>query len=121
MTREEAINRLIEAKKGLTDEVIDIAIKALGQEPCEDAISRQAALDAIDRWCMGEGDEGIYTIVENLPFVTPQPKTGHWIDTGEPNEIWDERYICSECKSDVVGSANYCPTCGARMESEDKE
>ena len=38
----------------------------------DDCISRQAALDAIDRWCMGEGDEGIYTIVENLPSVTPK-------------------------------------------------
>ena len=38
----------------------------------DDCISRQATLDAIDRWCMGEGDEGIYTIVENLPSVTPK-------------------------------------------------
>ena len=32
-----------------TEEAIDMAIKALEQEPCEDCISRQAACDALDR------------------------------------------------------------------------
>ena len=55
MTREEAIDVLITHKKILIDnvtseldendiEALDIAIKALDQEPCEDAISRKATV-----------------------------------------------------------------------------
>lgn len=63
MTREEAIHELEDAKDGyaeyLSIDAINMAIKALEAEPCEDAISRQAALDAIETWdkfgCDGSG------------------------------------------------------------------
>lgn len=47
MTREEIIKGLgeISVCQIWEDEVIDEAIKALEQEPCEDAISRQATLN----------------------------------------------------------------------------
>lgn len=45
MTLEEAINQLQDAKDGyreyLSDEAIDVAIKSMEQEPCEDAVSRK--------------------------------------------------------------------------------
>ena len=48
---------------------------------------------------------------------TPLPK-GHWIEV-------DNGYICSECDiiraKGTTGKYKYCPNCGARMESEDKE
>jgi len=49
MTREEAIKRLKEARNTIqpfryVDEAIDYAIKALEQEPCDDAVSRQKEL-----------------------------------------------------------------------------
>ena len=48
MTREEAINQLQDAKDGykeyLSNEALDMAIKALEQEPCDDAISRKELL-----------------------------------------------------------------------------
>lgn len=57
-----------------------MAIKALEQEPCEDAISRQAVLDMI---CNVDGMEGFENSnifakhyvnnVKALPSVTPQP------------------------------------------------
>lgn len=50
------------------------------QEPCEDAISRQAVLNIIDSdWKY----EGMEEYINELPPVTPQPKTGHWIPVSE--------------------------------------
>lgn len=56
MTREEAIIYLKSADvtvgqeiKTKTAEALEMAIKTLEQEPCEDCISRQAAIDAICR------------------------------------------------------------------------
>ena len=48
MTREEAIQvlNMVEAHGSLVIQAKDMAIKALGAEPSEDAISRQAAIKA---------------------------------------------------------------------------
>ena len=105
MTREEAIARIREHmiihKMGepraiYISEALDMAIKALEQEPCEDAISRQKAIDAIDALYLdgdssasyrasSEGDAliGRYqaiTALDDLPPIVPQPKTGHCKD-----------------------------------------
>ena len=84
MTKEEAIMVLKNeqphcGKKALFSEgkryeAYDVAIKALEQEPCDDAISRQAAIDA----CLNGWNKDYKEIVEEirtLPPVTPQPKT----------------------------------------------
>lgn len=51
MTREEAIDRLKEARAGhkefLSIETLNMAIKALQQKSCEDAISRQDILNIL--------------------------------------------------------------------------
>ena len=98
---------------------LEMAIKALEQEPCEDAISRSAAIDLIADFelSMGQVVRGIYA----LPPVNPQEqKTGYWILTIEDWNKW----TCSECgfseRTDihVTLGYNYCPKCGAKMESE---
>lgn len=55
MTREEAIGKLVYARQNADEELdsdwcasLDMAIKALEQQPCDDAISRQAAIDAVE-------------------------------------------------------------------------
>lgn len=111
--------------------IFDECIKAL-QEPCEDAISRQAVLDKKELVELEDG-QSFYCIspeqVETLQPVTPQPKKGHWIyDKSIDN------WICSKCGETpktigYVGSDafmaehfKYCNHCGAKMEeSEDKE
>lgn len=94
-------------------EALDMAIKALEQEPCEDAISRDAAIDLIADYelSMDQVVRGIHA----LPPVTPQPKTGQWIEEC----ILYSR--CSECGEHAIIAnwskvlSHYCPNCGAKM------
>lgn len=127
-------------------EALDLAIKALDQEPCEDAISRKALFDMCKKeidhisknWqnyhSPSEAKSGfayIATNIYDLPPVNPQPKIGHWILADEQNkEDVDNdnyRFICSECQcSDVHAKCTkvpYCWNCGARMieKEDDKE
>lgn len=150
MTREEAIEIITRNKDGLKKaeeaglltiepclyEAFEVAIEALEQEPCDDAISRQAVLDGIEElkkspWATdkrGNGFEYLITealdivadlCVEQEPPVTPQePKTGHWIV--HPKGIY-AHLICDKCLSCAPYDCktNYCPNCGAKMDSED--
>ena len=90
---------------------------ALEQEPCTDAISRQAVLEAIrkchcEEWIKAD----IGAPIEALPSVTPVEKVGHWIkertymECPKCHDIWHyeenqtERFKC-------------CPNCGAKMQA----
>lgn len=107
-------------------------IEALEQEPCNDAISRQAVLNYIGRiYNQGTGKqksfEFIQKFVEKLQPVKPQPKTGHWIEHSEIKTTIPKYlmfYECSECgdkhcfDKSVIHKKHFCNNCGARMESE---
>ena len=104
MTNEKAIKWLkveasyIEEDVGHGKEILeayDTAIKALEQEPCNDAISRQAVFDICKKeidhisknWqnyhSPSEAKSGfsyIATNIYDMPSVTPQPKIGYWIE-----------------------------------------
>ena len=97
-------------------------------EPCGDAISRQAAIDKMKLVELDDG-QSFYCIspedVEALPPVTPQPKMGRWIayEVRLPDRTI-LNYRCSVCGRKLIGystetlsKAPYCH-CGARMESE---
>jgi hypothetical protein len=104
---------------------------------CEDAISRQAAIRAIEalqRPIMREesnyyqfkfsGMSEALGAVENLPSVTPQQRTGRWIEVLDEsdslgNKTW--HHECSICGSDKSGWGTYkhCPDCGTKMEVEE--
>lgn len=142
MTREEAVEILKGAIKkpnttdGYLGQALDMAIKALEQEPCEDCISRQAVLDAMSHnWkhiCFvsrrkqpTKGEKAVYLdmreMVRQMPSVTPQQKTGKWIDCS------DEGYVeCPFCGhattcEDNIDELHYCFYCGARMEAESED
>lgn len=148
MTREEAIELLVNATysdewQGNDDlqTAHNMAIEALKQEPCDDAISRQAVLDAIDvkawEFCdylisKNRNDEQKPVshfadnlrecIREEIPSVKPQEqKTGHWIKH-EQNGIG--HIECSKCFAWFLESHllrnSYCPNCGCRMKGEDE-
>lgn len=103
--------------------------KGSPQEGCGDAISRQAAISAIEalqRPIMREesnyyqfkfsGMSEALGAVENLPSVTPQQRTGQWIEHFDEIGKW---YECDQCHTDWGGSVNYCPNCGCKMEVEE--
>lgn len=125
MTREEAkqiISDIDKAYRNYTaDEykALEMAIQALSQEPCDDAISRDAVLDALlDYWhdiqfVDGSGYdvyEDCKAVIDELPSVTQ--KSGKWEDL---HRCW----VCSECGQETHIEHKYCPNCGAKMESEE--
>jgi rubrerythrin len=110
----------------------------VNSQPCGDAISRQATIEAFQMFRGYESNrtnaewvDRIETVVEKLPPVKPQEKTGHWIEKytedgcGELYSYW----ACSECGrsvgfnlaniEDVLSDYPYCH-CGAKMEGENK-
>ena len=129
MTRDEAIEALEEMIEWGDSYEVDydackMSIDALKQEPCEDAISRQAAVYVASGFCH---PSNVADELAKLPSVQPIRPRGHWIRI--TNGAMREKYICSKCgrqieEDGVEGLLHikypYCH-CGAKMESEDKE
>ena len=107
-------------------------IKALEQQPYEDAVSRGAVLDLVADYdlSMGQVVKGIHA----LPPVTPQPKIGHWEWVQYDSNPNIGNWHCSECKTiiphileetDNRPIYKWCPMCGTKMvepqESEDQD
>lgn len=108
-----------------------------------DSVDRQAVNTLVDelaraisdeRCCISRG-RSTATIMQDildLPPVTSQPKTGHWIMPVQDDGMSDPIYYqvrCSECGFDLYPQTwhlelhqydadKYCPNCGAKMESE---
>jgi hypothetical protein len=98
------------------------------QQPCDDAISRKAVLDYIDKMpseLTADGRRIIRRrtleeyISDTLPPVTPQPKMGRWI------RVDKDKLKCSECETihfiaqyPQSANINYCPNCGCLMKGE---
>ena len=123
MTREDAINMLHGMKAdnlNLDDlytrdkyEALNMAIKALELEPCEDCISRQAVDRLAMRYLREPTDKHVafYEEFIELPPVPPKPKT----DVLEKIRAEIEQYEadcrlqggtdeCKKCNSNVFGS-----------------
>ena len=122
---------------------IENAIKALEQETCEVAISKQAVLETIDDcnsdglkgiFCSYDGGERFKEYIKNLPPVTPRPKMGHWIwivdeSPATPISSYELNWAgwaCDCCREqpnddsdwddwDNPPKYKYCPNCGAKM------
>ena len=97
------------------------------QEPCDDAISRQAAIDAMyalcdtgetlkeNPWRDNPHIDAITDALDNLPPVTPTRKKGHWID--------DKCFVCGKGIEDLIDSrewyrneeTKFCPFCGIKL------
>ena len=90
-------------------------------EPCEDVIIREDLEECKELMTDINGDT-VYAVrmsdIRHLPPVTQ--KSGKWIERSKNiyYPFW-ERYICSECESVGNRGFKYCPSCGAKMESED--
>lgn len=136
MTKAEAIAMLkrIQEPEAWEPQINQAAIKALEQQPCEDTISRQAAIDALARMMPRSytpdgshpADEEIFRAqevfadcieaLEILPSAQPERKRGHWTSDGN----------CSECgkhapfwaMATTYYESSFCPNCGADMRGD---
>lgn len=95
------------------------------QEPCEDAISRQAVLAIAGDSCFDldsyEDTKEFCDEIKELPPVTPKRKVGEWIMKNNDYFDW---YECSECGYGSDGEMKYnrlcdvrtkfCPDCGSQ-------
>ena len=119
------------------EDALNMAIKALEQQPCEDAISREGAIGAVTNlFEMSEYPHPypqgkpirlreIKEKLKQLPPVQPKTKTGYWIYIGNSEVNGLKICECDVCGKRTYGSHAFCPNCGAKMiepqESEDKE
>lgn len=92
-----------------------MAIEALEQEPCEDAVSRSYLLD--NSWEVEFDGEYIQVVDVGTIFeassVQPKAKTGRWIKKGNTLKC----PFCGAKGEDIKDDYcfNYCPNCGSKM------
>lgn len=109
-------------------DIFDRVTSSIRQEPCEDCISREVALDTISELnaisfyeAQEDSKECYYEIrdaIKQLPPAASHPKIGQWI-VNYPDGA--RAFKCNQCNkyADIHHATDYCPNCGARMaESE---
>lgn len=133
MTKEEILQYI---KSELANENIEIYLdvddykiiaKALEQRACDDCISRFSAEQVVRNHYCGIPSKVYNELIvelDNLSLVTPIRPKGHWIKAELPAR---DAHECSECENlalvDEDGNerlTDFCPHCGAEMESENK-
>ena len=132
MTREEAIKVLKNIKFGIfidtyfdepekivskENEALEIAIKALEQQPCEDCISRAEVLKILEKEEF-KGD-AIYEIEKKLPPVTP--KAERWIPCAERLPEKDGCYLVTYKWKGSYSGDTYVETTMAVYREKPKE
>ena len=118
-----------------TAELLKKAVAALEEranaQPCDDAISRYDALNAVTMAAVRS------VAIENIELIpnTYQRKTGKWAVVYIGDELanaygatirainksnGEKGYICTACNNNEVQNRafDFCPNCGARMEAE---
>ena len=100
-----------------------------------DLISRQAAIDAInkafERVFVWDGTSPLGDkVLENVPSARPERKTGRWVERNPQNSPDCRLIECSECGNayivgynidydDWIDGRNFCMKCGAKMNKEE--
>lgn len=110
---------------------LKMSLKALEQDHCTDAISRQAVLEKAFK--IAGYDKNAYVVdvadIKTMPSVSTE-KTGRWIRWYEVIESADGKSTdhiphckCSECNCEYDAYSaqfiKYCQSCGAKMEVEE--
>ena len=106
---------------------LDINGEWLEQEPCEDAISRQAVLDLVVANHTELNGLNVvmyspyYKDIKQLPPVQPirpKGKWEEWIDRNDYNDFESISYVCNKCHHIEYAATNFCSNCGADMKGE---
>ena len=125
MTKEEALEELDtlfiprDGEQDRLADALEMAIEALKQEPCTDAVSRKAAINA----CLkGLNRKEMVANIKALPSVTPAQKIGRWIMHIDDLFPVESTMECSECgeHQPITIDDNFCPNCGAKMQEVDE-
>ena len=103
---------------------LDMAIKALEKEPCEDCVSREAVKEAL----RNRTEESISDCINALPSVIHARKKAKWINKSHNNGC-GITFNISECtccgKNTFFDCAEllyrYCPNCGAKMDEDERK
>lgn len=109
-------------------EAVEMATKALKQDPCEDEVSRLSLINKLEILMDMYGNDFYWVvrkIIDAEPSVQPKQRMGRWIEDNDeiysPNhDVW----VCSECGNPFIlweskpkeNNFNYCPNCGAKMQ-----
>ena len=104
-----------------------VALRALPSaqpEPCEDAVSRKMAMDAITAstpYCVVPDDYHISVVdmefrISTLPSVTPKQKTGKAVVKSDGEKGF---WVCNQCGERVHTWDKYCSECGAKLKGDE--
>lgn len=109
-------------------EALNMGIEALLQEPCEDAVSRQALIDLAEKGVLvSNGNlKSVTKAINGLPSVIPIRPKGAWVGIDEePHETWECNHCgfvidCSGCDvpTEHRDAFKFCPNCGLDMRGE---
>ena len=133
MVEQEPMREFTEEEAKAYSKALDKMYKPTGfnvfNEPCDDVISREDALEALNTINGTAELDKAFEVIEKLPPVRPKEQTGHWIKSRDC--YGNHHFTCSECGNDIATQYadkwedKYCSECGARMfepqESEDRE
>ena len=109
----------------------------------DDLISRQAAIDAVTKYCINNDLRELLADIECLPTADlsdycdklwktayergkaeAHSRTGKWLMVEDADEDGNARYECSLCHAGETHTprvkVSYCWNCGARMTEESK-
>ena len=129
----EITNTTFDFQHGMISKGAELAIidKYAEQEPCEDAVDRQALVNEFQNtedaeYCKWSTD-GIVSVIKDMPSVQPKAKTGRWIEREDYNQ--DPYYDCSVCGESwttIEGTPwnngmKFCPNCGSAMTEGSEE
>jgi hypothetical protein len=111
MTREQAIHYLERIKQeydcSYEEDALEMAIQALEQEPCEDAVSRKALISHIENqsreWGEDYDAQQILGDIEDMPSVKPQELK--WIPVSERLPEKGKQVLCCNKSGSVFTSA----------------
>lgn len=131
MTKEEAVEKLKDEIKsaeyvdsdyvdGVPVDVLKTVIEILGKDiniTATDCISRQAAIDVIektvcgDTWEVEQAINAVKDLPSAQPTIKPERKTGIWIERRLSGMVCSSCGYEYECKG--TDSEDYCPHCGS--------